>query len=46
MVTEENEKIGTIKDISAGATGIAILVWMLVMVYEYYKIFMLFVEKS
>ncbi len=46
MVTEENEKIGIIKDISAAATGIAILVWMLVMVYEYYKIFMMFVGKS
>jgi diacylglycerol kinase len=41
LVTEENEKIGIIKDISAAATGIAILVWMLVMLYEYYQIFMM-----
>ncbi len=36
LVTEENEKIGIIKDISAAATGVAILVWLMVMVYEYY----------
>lgn len=42
LVTEENEKIGIIKDISAAATGIAILVWMLVMLYEYCKILMMF----
>jgi diacylglycerol kinase (ATP) len=36
LVTEKNEKIGIIKDISAAATGIAILVWLMVMVYEYY----------
>jgi diacylglycerol kinase len=42
LVTEENEKIGIIKDISAAATGIAILVWMLVMLYEYYHILKLF----
>ncbi|MEI8356481.1 MAG: diacylglycerol kinase [Deltaproteobacteria bacterium] len=41
LVTEENEKIGTIKDISAAATGIAILVWLLVMLYEYYHIVMI-----
>lgn len=40
LVTEENEKIGIIKDISAAATGIAIFVWLLVMVYEYYHIYM------
>ncbi len=38
LVTEENEKIGIIKDISAAATGVAILVWLLVMVYEYYAL--------
>jgi diacylglycerol kinase len=42
LVTEENEKIGIIKDISAAATGIAILVWLLVMIYEYYQILKLF----
>lgn len=39
LVTEENDKIGIIKDISAAATGIAILVWLLVMVHEYYHFF-------
>jgi len=39
LVTEENEKIGIIKDISAAATGMAILVWLLVMLYEYYHIY-------
>lgn len=39
LVTEENDKIGIIKDISAAATGISILVWLLVMVYEYYHIY-------
>ena len=42
LVTEENERIGIIKDISAAATGIAILVWLLVMLYEYYQILKLF----
>jgi diacylglycerol kinase (ATP) len=40
LVTEENEKIGIIKDISAAATGITILVWLLVMLYEYYHIYL------
>jgi len=40
LVTEENDKIGIIKDISAAATGISILVWLLVMVYEYYHIYL------
>jgi diacylglycerol kinase (ATP) len=39
LVTEENDKIGIIKDISAAATGIAILVWLLVMAFEYYHIY-------
>lgn len=39
LVSTENEKIGIIKDISAAATGIAIFVWLLVMVYEYYHIY-------
>jgi diacylglycerol kinase len=39
LVTEENDKIGIIKDISAAATGISILVWLLVMAYEYYHIY-------
>ncbi len=38
LVTEENERIGIIKDISAAATGIAIIVWLMVMVYEYYAL--------
>ncbi len=42
LVTEENERIGIIKDISAAATGIAIFVWLLVMIYEYYQILRLF----
>ena len=40
LVTEENDKIGIIKDISAAATGISILVWLLVMAYEYYHIYL------
>jgi len=43
LVTEQNDKIGIIKDISAAATGIAILVWLLVMVYEYYHIYIKFI---
>lgn len=38
LVTEENQKIGIIKDISAAATGISIFVWVIVMAYEYFKI--------
>ncbi len=45
LVTEENEKIGIIKDISAAATGIAILVWLLVMLYEYYRILMILLHS-
>jgi len=32
--TNENEKIKVIKDISAAATGIAILLWVVVLVVE------------
>lgn len=34
METEYNEKIGIIKDISAAATGIIILAWLLVVIIE------------
>jgi len=33
--TRHNEKIGIIKDIAAAATGIAILVWWIVMIAEF-----------
>jgi len=46
LVTEENQRIGIIKDISAAATGIAILVWMLVMLYEYYHILKLLLLRT
>ncbi len=36
LVKEKNEKIGVIKDISAAATGVALPVWLMVMIYEYY----------
>jgi diacylglycerol kinase len=34
----QNEKIGIIKDISAAAAGISIVVWGIVLVYEYCKL--------
>ncbi|WP_232223856.1 diacylglycerol kinase [Desulforegula conservatrix] len=40
--TNENEKIKVIKDISAAATGISILIWVVVMAVEltnFWKIF-------
>ena len=46
LVAEENQRIGIIKDISAAATGIAILVWMLVMLYEYYHILKLLLLRT
>lgn len=38
METEYNEKIGIIKDISAAATGVIILVWFIVLVLEIVRI--------
>lgn len=40
--TNENEKIKVIKDISAAATGIAILLWVVVLVVEITKFWNLF----
>ncbi len=37
-----NQKIMIIKDISAAATGISILAWAIVIIYEYYKLVMLY----
>ena len=39
--TANNQKIMIIKDISAAATGISILAWAIVIIYEYYKLVML-----
>lgn len=41
METEYNEKIGVIKDISAAATGIIILAWVLVIIMEISELFKL-----
>ena len=41
--TANNQKIMIIKDISAAATGISILAWAIVIIYEYYKLVMLYV---
>jgi len=38
-----NQKIMIIKDISAAATGISIAAWAIVIIYEYYKLIMLYV---
>ncbi len=38
-----NQKIMIIKDISAAATGISILAWAIVIIYEYYKLVMLYI---
>ena len=37
-----NQKIMIIKDISAAATGISIAAWAIVIIYEYYKLIMLY----
>jgi len=37
----ENEKIGIIKDISASAAGISILVWFVVVIFESIRVFQL-----
>ena len=37
-----NRKIMIIKDISAAATGISIVAWAIVSIYEYYKLVMLY----
>ena len=39
METNYNEKIGIIKDISAAATGIVILTWVIVLGIEVYRLF-------
>jgi diacylglycerol kinase len=38
-----NRKIMIIKDISASATGISIAAWVLVVIYEYYKLVKIFI---
>lgn len=40
--TEENDKIQVIKDISAAATGISILVWSLIMLIEIARLWLVF----
>jgi diacylglycerol kinase (ATP) len=40
LVSRENFKIKIIKDIAAAATGITIVVWLLVIAYEYYHIYL------
>jgi diacylglycerol kinase len=38
-----NRKIMIIKDISASAAGISIAAWIAVIIYEYYKLFKVFI---
>lgn len=40
--SNENEKIGIIKDISAAAAGISIAVWAIAIGYEYFRLAMRF----
>lgn len=42
METEYNEKIGIIKDISAAATGIIIMAWVIVLIVEITELFRYF----
>lgn len=37
--SDENEKIGLIKDVSAGAVGISIFIWLIVIAIEVYRAF-------
>ncbi len=37
MKTDYDEKIGIIKDVAAAATGITILIWLLVLIIEIYE---------
>lgn len=37
----QNEKIGLIKDVAAGAVGVSIFVWFIVIVIELYRVYML-----
>lgn len=37
LKTDYDEKIGIIKDVSAAATGVSIVVWLLVLVIEIYE---------
>jgi diacylglycerol kinase (ATP) len=39
MKSDFDEKIGMIKDVSAAATGVAIFVWIVVMLIEIYTIY-------
>ncbi|SLM28116.1 conserved membrane hypothetical protein [Desulfamplus magnetovallimortis] len=41
--SNENQKIGIIKDISAGAAGISILVWFIVVVIESLRVMRIFI---
>jgi diacylglycerol kinase len=40
--TGYNEKIKVIKDVSSVAAGISIFVWLLIIIYEFYKMFFAF----
>lgn len=44
METRENEKIRIIKDIAAAAVGISILVWVVVFVTEFFRLWPLLVQ--
>ena len=39
--SEDNEKIGLIKDVSAGAVGISIFIWLIVISIEVYRAYIL-----
>lgn len=40
--SNKNEKIGVIKDISAGAVGISIFIWIVIIIIELYRASILF----
>ena len=41
LTTKENHKVKVIKDISAAATGICILLWSIILCFESYRVFQL-----
>ena len=43
ITTEENHKIKVIKDISAAAAGICILLWLVILIMESYRVLRFFI---
>ena len=44
--SNKNEKIGVIKDISAGAVGVSVFIWIMVIIIELYRASILLMSEA